>query len=53
MGKVGTRLHIEFDDPAMADGSEEEVIRIYRRVRDEIREQFTKFYSTKLLDGME
>ena len=47
-GTVGSRLHIGFDDPAMASGTEEEVLQLYRRVRDEIREQFNKFYISKI-----
>jgi len=47
-GKVGTRLHIGFDDPVMATGTEKEILQTYRRVRDEIREQFNKFYSSKI-----
>ena len=47
-GKVKKRLHIGFDDPAEATGSEEEVMPVYRRVRDEIREQFQTFYSNNL-----
>lgn len=48
MGDVKHRLHIGFDDPADAVGSEEEVMPIYLRVRDEIREQFLKFYNENL-----
>ena len=48
-GKVKQRLHIGFDDPADAIGSEEEVMAVYRRVRDEIREGFGEFYS-KIMD---
>ena len=47
-GKVKKQLHIGFDDPAEATGSEEEVMPVYRRVRDEIREQFQTFYSNNL-----
>jgi len=43
-GKVKNQIHIEFDDPADAVGTEEEIIPVYRRVRDEIREEFKKFY---------
>jgi len=43
-GKVKQRLHIGFDDPADAVGSEEEVMAVYRRVRDEIKEGFGSFY---------
>ena len=37
-GNVKHRMHIGFDDPACARGSEEEVSDVYRRVRDEIKE---------------
>jgi arsenate reductase (thioredoxin) len=43
-GKVTHRLHMGFDDPAAAKGSEEEIMNVYRRVRDEIMEHFKKFY---------
>ena len=43
-GKVRHRLHIGFDDPADAVGTPEEVMRVYRRVCDEIRQEFEKFY---------
>lgn len=43
-GKVTHRLHIGFDDPAAAKGSEEEIMNVYRRVRDEMKEHFNKFY---------
>lgn len=44
VGKVKNRHHIGFDDPADAVGSEEEVMAVYRRVRDEIKQEFGKFY---------
>ncbi len=44
MGKVGQRLHIGFDDPAEAQGTEEELLAVFRRVRDKIKYEFTKFY---------
>ena len=43
-GKVEHRLHIGFDDPAGATGTEEEVLAVFRRVRDEIFLDFKKFY---------
>lgn len=43
LGDVRHRLHIGFDDPAEATGSEEEVLGVFRRVRDEIRERFALF----------
>jgi arsenate reductase len=33
------RLHWSFEDPSKAEGSEEERVVIFRRVRDEIRER--------------
>lgn len=48
MGDVKHRLHIGFDDPADAVGTEEEVMPVYRRVRDEIKRDFFKFYINEL-----
>jgi arsenate reductase len=48
MGKVKHQLHIGFDDPADVVGTEEEIMPVYRRVRDEIRDQFQKFYNENL-----
>lgn len=48
LGKVKNQLHIGFDDPADAVGSEEEIMPVYRRVRDEIKEEFQKFYEDKI-----
>jgi arsenate reductase len=47
-GDVKHQLHIGFDDPADAVGSEEEVLPIYRRVRDEIKNDFYDFYLKNL-----
>ena len=43
-GKVKRRLHIGFDDPAKATGTEENILNVFRRVRDEIRQQSSQFY---------
>jgi arsenate reductase (thioredoxin) len=48
MENVKYRLHIGFDDPADAVGSEEEVMPVYRRVRDEIKKDFFNFYKNNL-----
>lgn len=42
--KVGKRLHIGFDDPASAIGSEEEKMAVFRRVRDEIMNRMKTFH---------
>jgi len=43
-GRVDKNLHIGFDDPAEATGSEEEIMTVFRRVRDEIKREFWEFY---------
>ena len=49
-GKVKKQLHIGFDDPADAIGTEEEVMPVYRRVRDEIKNSLFEFYKNNLLN---
>ena len=44
LGKVGKQLHIGFEDPADATGTEEEILRVFRRIRDEIKKDFYEFY---------
>jgi arsenate reductase len=48
MGIVKHRLHIGFEDPSNATGSEEYIMSEFRRVRDEIRTEFEKFYRTNI-----
>lgn len=43
-GEVKNRIHIGFDDPAKAVGTDEFVLSEFRRVRDEIKKRFTNFY---------
>ncbi len=43
-GKVKHRVHIGFDDPSHAVGSDEYIMSEFYRVRDEIKEQFYQFY---------
>lgn len=47
-GKVKNRLHIGFEDPAKAAGSDDFVLSEFRRIRDEIRNKFLSFYNNKL-----
>jgi len=39
----GKRTHIGFPDPAKAEGTEEEVLAVFRQVRDDIGEQIIAF----------
>lgn len=48
IGKVGKQLHIGFEDPAEAIGTEEEILAEFRRIRDEIKRDFSKFYNDYL-----
>ena len=43
-GKVKNRIHIGFDDPAEAEGTEEFILSEFVRIRDEIKRDFRKFY---------
>ncbi len=47
-GEVKNQIHIGFEDPAAAKGTEEEVLPVYRRIRDEILVDFFTFYHTEL-----
>ena len=44
IGKVGKRLHIGFDDPSDAIGTDEFVMNEFRRVRDEIQVKFKEIF---------
>jgi arsenate reductase len=48
IGKVGKQLHIGFEDPADATGTEEEILSVFRKVRDEIKRDFYEFYLNEL-----
>lgn len=47
-GKVKNRLHIGFEDPSDATGSNEFIMSEFRRVRDEIKKEFYNFYIEKI-----
>lgn len=42
------RTHIPFDDPPQATGSEDEIMTVYRRIRDQIREQLDEYFRQQL-----
>ncbi len=43
-GQVTYRLHFGFEDPANAKGNEEDILNSFRKVRDEIKTVFFKWY---------
>ena len=50
-GEVKHRLHIGFDDPAEATGSEPFILSEFRRIRDEIKRDFNKFFIEEIKNG--
>jgi arsenate reductase len=52
LGKVKHRLHIGFDDPSHAVGTEEFIWSEFRRVREEIKSEFYKFYVQKIITSL-
>ena len=48
-GKVKHRIHFGFEDPSNATGSEEFIMSEFRRIRDEIKTTFYRFYNNFLV----
>jgi arsenate reductase len=48
LGDVKEQLHIGFEDPAEATGTESEVLEVFRQVRDGIHQLFRNFYEEKI-----
>jgi len=44
IGKVKHRLHIGFEDPSHAKGSDEFILSEFYRIRNQIKNEFHKFY---------
>ena len=51
IGNVKEQLHIGFEDPADAEGTEEEVLAFFRKIRDQIKQGFYEFYKTKIRES--
>jgi arsenate reductase len=47
-GKVTHRMHMGFEDPSVAKGSEDHIMREFRRIRDLIRMEFGKLYEGEI-----
>jgi arsenate reductase len=47
-GQVGRRVHIGFTDPAQAAGSDQEILSVFRQVRDRIRQRFREYYDQEI-----
>jgi arsenate reductase (thioredoxin) len=48
-GKVENRIHIPFEDPSKLDGTEDQKLEGYRRIRDQIKISFYRFYCDYLI----
>ena len=48
LGDVKEQLHIGFEDPAEATGTDEEILQVFRRVREKISSDFAEFYERNL-----
>ena len=49
LGKVKHRVHFGFEDPSDATGSEEFIMSEFRRIRDDIKTTFLRFYNNFLI----
>ncbi len=50
-GYVEYMLHYGFEDPAKARGTEEQILKKYREIRDQIVQQFDQFYDIEILSN--
>jgi arsenate reductase len=48
IGKVKQRLHIGFEDPSHATGTDEHIWSEFRRVRDQIKTKFYEFFVNEI-----
>ena len=48
IGQVEHRLHLGFEDPAEVRGTDNEVLSVFRRTRDEIKNAFHQLYTQTL-----
>ncbi len=47
-GAVAHRIHVGFEDPAAVQGTPEQVLQAFRRIRDQIRVRLLRFYREQL-----
>ncbi len=50
LGKVETKIHMGFKDPAAAAGNEFEILEAFRETRDEMRIAFSEFYKKNIFN---
>jgi arsenate reductase len=47
-GEVEHRLHMGFEDPAAAAGTQQEILDKFREIRDQVETEFREFYESRL-----
>ncbi len=47
-----TRIHWSFEDPAAVEGSSEQRLAAFRRIRDQIKERVVEFYKERTKTGI-
>lgn len=47
-GKVGKRVHIGFPDPAKATGTDDEIMAVFRKTRNDIQKRFREYYESEI-----
>ena len=47
-GKVKHRLHMGYEDPSLKTGNEEYILSEFRRIRDNIKNDFFNLYTEKI-----
>jgi arsenate reductase (thioredoxin) len=52
IGNVDNRIHIGFDDPSKLEGTEDQILNGYRKIRDQIKSSFYKFYCENLIQKL-
>ena len=50
LGRVKHKIHIGFEDPAEATGSESEILEVFIRIRNEIKNDFKSFYEKNIVN---
>lgn len=48
-GIVKNKIHLPFEDPADAEGTEEQILNEYRKSRDDIKNALQQLYETKIM----
>lgn len=52
-GKVKTRVHIGFPDPAKAEGTDAEKLAVFRQVRDDIQKRMRQYYEQTIRKSLQ